>query len=89
MVKPDEIRAPDAEIVTTVVAVKNAKAPELATVLRPLMAPNTSLNAMADRNALIIVDRAANVRRMVAIIRELERLPAFSSASDPVPRSVQ
>jgi general secretion pathway protein D len=89
MVKPDEIRAPDAEIVTTVVAVKNAKAPELATVLRPLMAPNTSLNAMADRNALIIVDRAANVRRMVAIIRELEGLPAFSPASDPVPRSVQ
>jgi len=77
IVKPDEIRAPDAQIVTTLVVVKNAKAVELATMLRPLMAPNTSLNALADRNAIIIVDRAANVRRMVTIIRELDRLPVF------------
>jgi general secretion pathway protein D len=79
IVKPDEIRAPDAEIVTTLVAVKNAKATELATILRPLMAPNTSLNALADRNALIIVDRAANVRRIVTLVRELEKLPVFKA----------
>lgn len=77
IVKPDDIRAPDAEVVTTLVLVKNAKAMELATMLRPLMAPNTSLNALADRNALVIVDRAANVRRMVKIVRELEQLPVF------------
>ena len=76
IVNADEIRAPDAEVVTTLVAVKNAKAMELATMLRPLMAPNASLNALADRNVLIIVDRAANVRRMVTIIRDLEKLPA-------------
>lgn len=77
IVKPDDIRAPDAAVVTTLVVVKNAKAMELATVLRPLMAPNTSLNALVDRNALIIVDRAANVRRIVTIVRELEKLPVF------------
>ena len=76
LVKPDEIRAPDAEVITTIVVVKNAKAVELATILRPLIAPIGQLSVLADRNAVVIVDRAANVRRLVTIIRELEKLPA-------------
>jgi general secretion pathway protein D len=79
LVKPDDIRAPDAQIVTTIVAVKNMRAPELVTVIRPLMAPNSQVNALADRNALIIVDKAANVRRMVTIIRELDTMPVFKA----------
>jgi general secretion pathway protein D len=75
IVNPDEIRAPDAEIVTTLVTVKNAKATELVTILRPLIATTAQVNAFADRNVVIIVDRAANVRRIVAIIRELDKLP--------------
>jgi len=75
IVNPDEIRAPDAEIVTTLVALKNARAPELVTILRPLVATNAQVTAFADRNVVIIVDRAANVRRLVAIIRELDKLP--------------
>ncbi|HTV77903.1 MAG TPA: secretin N-terminal domain-containing protein [Steroidobacteraceae bacterium] len=75
LVRPDDIRGPDAEIVTTIVPLKTARAPELATILRPLMAPNASLNAMADRNVLVVVDRAANVRRIVALIHELEKVP--------------
>jgi general secretion pathway protein D len=75
IVKSDEIRAPDAQIITTIVTVKNAKAPALATIIRPLMASNAQVNAFADGNALIIVDRAANVRRMVTLIRELDKLP--------------
>jgi general secretion pathway protein D len=79
MVKPDEIRTPDAEVVTTIVVVKNVKAMELATVIRPLMSTIAQVNGVADRNALIIVDRAANVRRMVAIVRELDKLPVFKA----------
>jgi general secretion pathway protein D len=79
IVKPDEIRAPDAEVVTTLVAVKNAKATELVTILRPLVATNAQVTAFADRNTVIIVDRAANVRRIVAIIRELDKLPVSKS----------
>jgi general secretion pathway protein D len=75
IVAPDEIRAPDAEVVTTIVAVKNAKAPQLVTVLRPMVSTNAAILAMADRNALIIVDRAANVRRLVTLIHELDKLP--------------
>jgi general secretion pathway protein D len=79
IVAPDEIHAPDAEVVTTIVAVKNAKAPQLAVVLRPMVAPIASLQAMSDRNALIIVDRAANVRRLVALIQELDKFPALKT----------
>jgi general secretion pathway protein D len=82
-VKPDEIRGPDAEVVTTIVVPKSAKAVELTTILRPLVAPIGQLNAFADRNALIITDRAANVRRIVAIIRELDKLPAFKAEALP------
>ena len=79
MVAPDEIRTPDAEIVTTIVVLKNAKAPQLAAVLRSLISPAASLQGIADRNALIIVDRAANVRRMVTLIRELDKLPSVKT----------
>jgi general secretion pathway protein D len=79
IVNSDEIRAPDAEIVTTLVAVKNAKATELVTILRPLVATNAQVTAFADRNVVIIVDRAANARRLVAIIRELDKLPVFKA----------
>ena len=75
IVNSDEIRAPDAEIVTTLVGVKNAKATELVTILRPLVSTNAQVTAFADRNVVIIVDRAANARRLVAIIRELDKLP--------------
>jgi general secretion pathway protein D len=79
LVKPDEIRVPDAEVITTIVPVRNAKAVELVTLLRPLVAPIGQLSVLADRNAVVIVDRAANVRRLVTIIRELEKLPAVKA----------
>jgi type II secretory pathway component GspD/PulD (secretin) len=75
----DGVTAREVTIVTTIVVVKNMRAPELVTVIRPLMAPNSQVNALADRNALIIVDKAANVRRMVTIIRELDTMPVFKA----------
>jgi type II secretory pathway component GspD/PulD (secretin) len=44
-----------------------------------MVAPIASLQAMSDRNALIIVDRAANVRRLVALIQELDKFPALKT----------
>jgi len=66
---------PDADIVTTVIELKNTGAPPLVPVLRPLMPQNAQLAAVADHNALILVDRAGNARRLVALIRELDKLP--------------
>ncbi len=85
LVPADNIRAADAEIVTAIVAVKNIGAALLVPVLRPLMPQQAQLSAVIGRNALIIVDRAANVRRLVAITEALDRLPATAS---PVVSSV-
>jgi hypothetical protein len=74
-----EIRVPGAEKVTTIVVVKNAKSPRLAGILRPLLSAAAAIESMPDRNALVVVDRAANVRRMVTIIRELDKLPVIKS----------
>jgi hypothetical protein len=39
-----------------------------------------------DRNALVIVDRSANVRRLVAVIKILENLPK-STVEWPPPKT--
>lgn len=81
VVPADNIRAPDAEVVTAILAVKNTSAAYLVPILRPMMPQQAHLAALVDRNAMIIVDRAANVRRMVAIVEALDRLPAVESPS--------
>jgi general secretion pathway protein D len=71
----DVVHAADAEVVTVVVAIKNTRANYLVPVLRPLMPQQAQLASVNDHNALIIVDRAANVRRLIAIINDLDKLP--------------
>jgi predicted ATPase len=43
--------------------------------LRPMMPQSGLLAAYPDRNALVIVDRSANVRRLVEVIKILENSP--------------
>lgn len=81
LVPADNIRAPDVEVVTAVLAVRNISAAQLVPILRPLMPQQAHLAALVDRNALIIVDRAGNVRRLVAIVEALDGLPAYASPS--------
>jgi general secretion pathway protein D len=85
IVDPDELKAADDEWVTVIVPVKGTSAAQLVPILRPLMPQAAHLAAALDRNALIIVDRCANVRRIIGIIRTLERLPP--RPADPAPRS--
>jgi general secretion pathway protein D len=75
IVAPENIKNLDDEWVTCVVPVKNISAMQLVPILRPLMPQYGQMAALADRNAMILVDRAANVRRMVELIRILEGLP--------------
>jgi len=82
LVSADNIRASDAEVVTAIVVVKNVSATQLVPVLRPMMPQQAHLSAVTGRNALIIVDRAANVRRLVAMTEVLDRLPAIASPPD-------
>jgi general secretion pathway protein D len=75
IVVPENIKALDDEWVTCVMPVKNISAAQLVPILRPMMPQYGQMAALPDRNALVLVDRAANVRRLIELIRVLESLP--------------
>jgi general secretion pathway protein D len=87
LVTPDNIKTLDDEWVTCVMPIKNISAPQLVPILRPMLPQSAHLAAYPDRNALVIVDRSANVRRLVEIIEILENLP--KSTVDSAPRSFE
>lgn len=62
-----------AGLVTQVVPLKYIPAAQLVPVLRPLVPQNGLVAAYADTNTLIISDLAANVGRLVEIVRSLDR----------------
>lgn len=65
--------APDDEIITRVVVIENVPAAQLVPILRPLVPQWGHLAAYSPSNMLIISDRAANIRRLDRIIREIDR----------------
>jgi general secretion pathway protein D len=83
VVSPDNIKTLDDEWVTCVIPIKNITAAQLVPILRPLIPQYGHLAAMPDRNALIMVDRAANVRRIVEVIKILENLPKAADVQTP------
>jgi general secretion pathway protein D len=83
-------KALDNEIVTLVVQVKQACAPQMVPVLRPLMPQSAHLAAMPP-DMLLIVDRAGNARRIADMVERLdkasppgERCPMFGP---PAPKA--
>jgi general secretion pathway protein D len=56
-----------------VVSVEHVAPTHLIPVLRPLMAPTSQLSAYDPSNVLVITDYADNVRRLLGIIRKLDR----------------
>lgn len=67
----DGAEGPD-DLATQVIQVKNVGATQLVPILRPLIPQNGHMVAHAGSNMLIISDRAANLARMVAIIRRID-----------------
>jgi general secretion pathway protein D len=67
----DKLRSDD--IVTQVISVKNIAAAQLVPILRPLIPQYGHLAAHPASNMLIISDRAANVDRMLRIIRRIDQ----------------
>ncbi len=61
------------DIVTHVIQVNNVGATQLVPILRPMVPQYGHLVAHPGSNMLIISDRAANVGRMVAIIRRIDQ----------------
>jgi len=66
-------RPPADELVTRVVEVKHVSSPQLVPILRPLVPQYGHLAAYAPANILIISDRAANVERIVSMIRRIDK----------------
>ena len=85
IVAPENIKTLDDEWVITIIPVKNINVAQLVPILRPLIPTYGHLAALPDRNALVLVDRSANVRRLVEIIRRLEGLP--KAIDVPAPKS--
>jgi general secretion pathway protein D len=61
------------DIVTQVIQVQNVAAAQLVPILRPLIPQYGHLAAYPASNMLIISDRAANVERMLRIIRRIDQ----------------
>ena len=82
------------DLVTQVLLVRNVGAAQLVPILRPLIPQYGHLAAHPGSNMLIISDRAANVERMVSIIRridqstddEIEVVPLLHASSSEVVR---
>jgi len=59
-------------IVTQVFILQNESAAQIATVLRPLVAPNNFIGAYPGNNTLVITDYAQNVQRIAKIIASID-----------------
>lgn len=60
------------ELVTRMVRLANVPAADVARVVRPLVATFGSVEPLASPNAVVITDYADNVRRVEAIVRQLD-----------------
>ena len=71
--KPDGIPETD-EIITQIMVIQNVDAVALADALKPLLDDKKAiLKAHADTNTLVVIDRAANVRRVTEVIAQLDQ----------------
>lgn len=71
---PEHVSSSSDEFVTQVIDVKNVSAAQLVPILRPMIPQYGHLAAYPASNILIISDRAANVNRMVRIIRRIDQV---------------
>lgn len=60
------------EVVTQVFQLRHESATQLVPVLRPLIAPNNTINAYAGSNSLVVTDYASNLERIARIIGALD-----------------
>ncbi len=65
-------KAADDEWVTLLLEPKNACAPHLVPILRPMMPQAAHLAANPQGNSLIVVDRAVNARRIATLIDKID-----------------
>lgn len=79
----DTVKGEGDEVVTRVLQVRNVAAAQLVPILRPLIPQQGHLAAYPATNVLIISDRAANINRLVKIIRDIDQ--ASDTEVDVIP----
>ncbi|HEY8099665.1 MAG TPA: type II secretion system secretin GspD [Burkholderiaceae bacterium] len=72
------------QIATQIYRLNYESAPNLVTVLRPLISPNNTINANPGNNSLVITDYADNLKRLGKIIAALDT-PANGGDLDIIP----
>jgi general secretion pathway protein D len=72
LVSVDDIRSDDAEVVTVIIPLKSGDAVKYTNMLRPMVPQWGWLAPAPDQNALLVVDKVANIKRIVAVIRSQE-----------------
>jgi len=72
------------EIVTRVFPLRYENAANLVPILRPMIAPNNTINAYGGNNTLVISDYADNLERIARVIAEVDTPDAFSTDVIPV-----
>jgi len=75
IVNKDDGSIADDEWVTRVIPVKLTDANQLVPILRSLLPQEAHLASMPPSHSLLIVDRYANVKRVTAIVQELDVAP--------------
>lgn len=69
----DQEEGPSDQIVTRLVEVQHTSAAEILSAIRPLVPSHGHIGNPANSNVLIISDRAANVDRIVNIVRRIDK----------------
>src|SRR5690606_11480145 len=71
-----ELQGEGEEFVTQFVVLENTNAAQLVPLLRPMVPQNGHMAAHQQSNGLIISDRASNLRRVVELVRRMDRASA-------------
>ncbi len=78
-------RAANNSVVTEVFRLRNIEAQQAIETLRPLVSPEGAVTANRNGNSLVVVDFADNLRRIRALIAEIDRRGADASSSRVIP----
>lgn len=82
-ISSDDPGIPDDEWVSELVRLQSTSAAQLVPILRPLLPQYGHLAAYPEQNALLVVDRYGNVKRIIALVRSLDKPAASAPTRQP------
>ena len=63
---------PDDELISRVIRLERISASEVVTALRPLLSESASLSAESTGNTIVVTDRAANIEKVIDLIKMMD-----------------